>query len=116
MFGQEVEYDFYRCTGWLLISGGLGGYLAPEQMLKEALLYPCDVEHENFGRMLSGIVPFMNDEVQRFFRKQESMNINHQAYLRMLAGTRDRIDEFLMIINERTEDFRDSFLTSVELL
>ncbi len=27
MFGQEVEYNFYRCTGWPLISVGFGGYL-----------------------------------------------------------------------------------------
>ena len=52
MFGIEVEYDFYRCTGWPCISAGLGGSLPPRQMLEEASLYPCDAELDNFYRML----------------------------------------------------------------
>lgn len=71
LFGKDVEYAFYRCTGWPLVSAGLGGYLPPEQMLAEAKLMPCEGERENYHRMLSEVVPFMNDEIRRFFRQQD---------------------------------------------
>ena len=45
MFGEETEYDFYRCTGWPLSSAGLEKYLFPRQMLDEASLFPVKAEY-----------------------------------------------------------------------
>lgn len=109
LFGEETEYDFYRCTGWPLVSAGLGGYLSPEEMLREATLMPNEVERENFHRMLSEIVPFMNDEISRFFRKQDRTNLHEEAYNRMLSVIGDKTDEFLSNVENASNQFRESF-------
>lgn len=109
MFGKEVEYDFYLCTGWPLISAGLGGYLPPKQMLEEASLFPCEVERENFHRMLTEVVPFMTKELQRFFRQEDSKNLNDKAYRGMLAGMTDKVEDFLSKINKHSAEFSASF-------
>lgn len=114
MFGQEVEYDFYRCTGWPLISAGLGGYLSPAQMLKESSLFPCSVERENFHRMLTEVGPFMNYELRRFFKQEDRKNLNNEAYIRMLVGMADRIEDFLLRINDQSVTFCNSFKVDSE--
>lgn len=112
MFGQEVEYAFYRCAGWPLLSAGLGGYLPPKEMLKEASLMPCEVERENYHRMLSEVVPFMNEEIRRFFRRQDKKNINEDAYNTMLSLIDNKTDDFLNRIERKSQAFMDSFSES----
>lgn len=84
MFGQDVKYNFYRCTGWPLVSAELGGYPPPEQMLEEAKLMPCDVEREreSYHRMLSEVVPLMNERFRCFFRQQDRKNLNEAFTMR----------------------------------
>lgn len=114
MFGHDVEYGFYRCTGWPLISAGLGGYLPPVQLLKESSLFPCDVERENFYRMLTEVGPFMNYELRRFFKQEDRKNLNNEAYIRMLVGMADRIEDFLLRINDQSVTFCNSFKVDSE--
>ncbi len=109
MFGQSVEYDFYRCTGWPLVSAGLGGYLPPKEMLEEATLYPNDVERTNFHRMLEAVGLFMIEELSRFFRREDSRNLNTEAYDRMLANMGERRGDFLTRIKEESDDFSKLF-------
>lgn len=109
MFGEEVEYDFYRCTGWPLVSAGLGGYLPPKQMLEEASLFPCEVERENFHRMLSGVCPFMIDELRGFFMKGDRSNLNNTAYNRLLDNIYIKVEDFLSKIEKLSTDFTRSF-------
>lgn len=111
MFGQELEYDFYRCTGWPLVSAGLGGYLPPKQMLKEASLFPNEVEKDNFHRMLENVGPFMVDEISRFFRKEDTRNLHNGAYDRMLTNMAATVDDFLSRIKEVSADFTKSFVS-----
>lgn len=114
MFGKEVEFDFYRCTGWPLISAGLGGYLPPKQMLEEADLYPREVECENFHRMLDVVVPFMLDELRRFFTGEDGRNLNKDAYNRMLKTMDGRIEDFLLKIKSESTGFADSLVSPVD--
>lgn len=104
-----MEYAFYRCTGWPLVSAGLGGYLPPEQMLAEAKLMPCEVERENYHRMLSEVMPFMNEEIRRFFRQQDKKNLNEDAYNTMLSLINNKTDEFLNRVESESQAFMDSF-------
>lgn len=114
MFGQEVEYNFYRCTGWPLISAGLGGYLPPVKMLKEASLFPCSVERKNFHRMLTKVGPFMNYELRGFFKQEDRKNLNNEAYIRMLVGMEGRIEDFLLRINDQSVKFCNSLKVDSE--
>lgn len=66
MVDEEAEKDFYRCTGWPLSSAGLGGCLPPEQMLREASLFPNEVEYDNYCAMLDVVAPFMFEEIRQF--------------------------------------------------
>lgn len=112
MFGQEVEYAFYWCTGWPLVSAGIGGYLHPAEMLKEAALMPCEVERENFHRMMSEVAPFMNEEIRRFFHKVDRKNLHERMYKKMIDLTGERTDEFLSKIEGKSKLFMDSFCDS----
>lgn len=112
MFGEDVEYAFYRCTGWPKVSAGLGGSLPPEQMLAEAKLMPCDVERENYHRMLSEVVPFMNGEISRFFLQQDRKNLNEESYQKMLTVIGERTNEFLNRIESKSQEFMNSFSDS----
>lgn len=109
MFGEEVEYDFYRCTGWPLVRAGLGGYLPPEEILIQASLMPCEVERENFHRMLSGVVPFMNEEISRFFQNQDRKNLSEKSYNKMLSSIGEKTDGLLNRIESCSNAFMDSF-------
>lgn len=86
MFGEEAEYDFYRCTGWPLSSAGLGGYLPPEQMLSEASLFPNEVEYDNYCAMLDVVAPFMFEEIRQFLSRENSNNLHAEAYNRLLKA------------------------------
>lgn len=112
MFRQEVEYAFYRCTGWPLVSAGLGGYLPPKDMLREASLMPCEVERENFYRMLNAVEPFMNEEIRRFFQGKDKKNLHDESYQKMICSIGERIDEFLSRIESQSEIFMESFCVS----
>lgn len=109
MFGQDVEYAFYRCTGWPLVSAGLGGYLPPEQMLEEATLMPCDVERKNFHRMLSEVVPFMNEEIKRFFVGVDRKNLHEESYRKMIDLIGERTGRFLERVESESIAFMNSF-------
>lgn len=109
MFGEDVEYAFYRCTGWPLVSAGLGGYILPEQMLMEAALMPCEVERENFHRMLSAVMPFMNGEIRRFFQRVDGRNLHEETYRKMIDLIGERCDEFLNRIESESNAFMKSF-------
>lgn len=109
MFGEEVEYDFYRCTGWPLIHAGLGGRMQPEHMLKEASLYPCKAESENYYRMLLEISPFINEELRSFFSDEFHVNLNEKAYDRMHARMEGKIEDFLLKIQEESSRFSSTF-------
>lgn len=95
MFGEDSEYDFYRCTGWPLSSAGLGGYLSPKQMLSEASLFPIDIESENYCAMLDAVAPFMFDEIRQFVSGEASSNLNAEAYNRLLASMGNQIKEYI---------------------
>lgn len=112
MFGEEVEFDFYRCTGWPRISAGMGGALPPRQMLEEASLFPCKAEVENFYRMMTEVGPFMNSDLRSFFIQENRKNLDDVAYERMLTGMGDKVEEFLMSVKEESERFTNSFKTN----
>lgn len=112
MFGQEVEYAFYRCTGWPLVSAGLGGYLPPREMLREAALMPCEVERENFHRMLTAVGPFMNEEIRRFFQKVDRKNLHEESYRKLVDIIGERTDEFLRRVENYSNAFKKSFYVS----
>lgn len=95
MFGEEAEYDFYRCTGWPLSSAGLGGYLPPEQMLSEASLFPDKVEYDNYCAMLDVVAPFMFEEIRQFLSGENSNNLNAEAYNRLLMATKSQNEKFM---------------------
>ena len=95
MFGKEAEYDFYRCTGWPLSSAGLGGYLPPEQMLSEASLFPDKVEYDNYCAMLDVVAPFMFEEIRQFLSRENSNNLNAEAYNRLLKAMQGINDIFV---------------------
>ena len=95
MFGEDSEYDFYRCKGWPLSSAGLGGYLSPKQMLSEASLFPIDKESENYCAMLDAVAPFMFDEIRQFVSGEASSNLNAEAYNRLLASMGNQIKEYI---------------------
>ena len=107
LFGEEVEYDFYRCTGWPLSSAGLGGYLHPEQMLSEACLFPVEVEYENYCAMLDIVSPFMLEEMRQFLSGENSNNLNAAAHCRLLTAMESQNEKFMnSIIAETTELYR----------
>ena len=107
LFGEKVEYDFYRCTGWPLSSAGLGGYLHPEQMLNEACLFPVEVEYENYCAMLDIVSPFMFEEMRQFLSGENSNNLNAAAYCRLLMAMESQNEKFMnSIIAETTELYR----------
>lgn len=109
MFGLEVEHDFYRCTGWPLISAGLGGSLPPSRMLEEVSLFPCETEQHDFHRMLTEVVPFMNIELRRFFIPEDKGILNDAAYERVLTRMGDNVEDFLLSIMEESTRFTSSF-------
>lgn len=109
MFGQDTEYAFYRCTGWPLVSAGLGGYLPLEDMLREAMLMPCEAESENFHRMLSAVSPFMNEEIRCFFQKVNRKNLHEKSYMTMVELIGERTDEFLRRVENYSNAFKKSF-------
>lgn len=109
MFGEEVEFDFYRCTGWPRISAGMGGALPPCQMLEEASLFPCEAEVENYHRMMTEVGPFMNAELSNFFIQKDRKNLNDVAYTSMLIRMDDKVEEFLKKVKEESERFTKSF-------
>lgn len=104
-FGEEIEYAFYRCTGWPLSSAGLGGYLPPHQMLEEADLFPCDAEKENYTSMLKVVIPFMLDEFNRFFSGKESANINQQEYDKLRKAIDSKFDILMGSIESQAKEF-----------
>lgn len=107
MFGEEAEYDFYRCKGWPLSSAGLGGYLPPMQMLDEASLFPVKEEYENYRAMLDAVSPFMFGEIRQFLSGENVNNLNATAYNRLLAAMRSQIEKFMnSIITEAAELYR----------
>ena len=107
MFGEKVEYDFYRCTGWPLSSAGLGGCLPPKQMLSEASLFPAEVEYENYCAMLDVVAPFMFEEIRNFISGENSNNLNTTAYNELLTTMKGQNEKFMnSIITEAVEFYR----------
>lgn len=104
-----MEYAFYRCTGWPLVSAGLGGYLPPREMLKEASLMPCEVERDNFYRMLSAVGPFMHEEIRRFFQEVDRKNLHEESYRKMIDLIGERTGGFLKRIKSESKIFMESF-------
>ncbi len=109
MFGKDVEYDFYRCSGLPMVSAGLGGFLPPKQMLEEASLFPCEAERDNFYRMLTEVVPFMNAELRRFFMQEVREVKDVDAFARMISKMGDNVEAFLKKIEEESKRFSSSF-------
>ncbi len=109
IFGKDVEYDFYRCSGLPMVSAGLGGSLPPKQMLEEASLFPCEAERDNFYRMLTEVVPFMNAELRRFFMQEVREVKDISAYARMISKMGDNVEAFLKKIEEESKRFSASF-------
>ncbi len=109
MFGEQLEYDFYRCTGWPLVSAGLGGYLPPKRMLEEASLFPCEAERDNFHRMLTEVLPFMNAELRHFFMQKDREINDVDAYSTMISKMGDNVEAFLKKIEAESTIFTASF-------
>ena len=92
---EEAEYDFYRCTGWPLSSADRGGCLPPEQMLSEASLFPDKVEYDNYCAMLDVVAPFMFEEIRQFLSRENSNNLNAEAYNRLLKAMQWKNEMFM---------------------
>ena len=78
-------------------------------MLAEAKLMPCEVERENYHRMLSEVVPYINEEIGCFFLQQDRKNLNEKAYNEMLTLIGDRTYDFLNKIESESKAFMANF-------
>lgn len=104
LVGHEAAEDFYRSTGWPLISAGLAGpdYDASE-MLKQASIYPCFVEKDNYLVMLGIVMPFMRKELEEFLSGENGININSRAYTSLRKSIGTRLPEYLKWWDDRYE-------------
>ena len=105
MLGKETEYEFYRATGWPLISAGLGGQIEPSKMLKEAGIYPEEAERENFVRMLSSISPFMFEKIRLLLEGKEPECLDSQAYQRLTSEVSPVLNDLLINLTKQSMEF-----------
>ena len=106
LFGDEVQMDYHKCTGWPLISAGMAGpYYSFENMLKEAKLYPESAEVDNYISMLKVVCPIMSQEIKDLLSKQDTSNLDDMAYQRLTTAMNGHIEELLMSINNKNESF-----------
>lgn len=95
MGASECE-NFYRSTGWPLISAGLAG---PDcdalWMVTQASIGPCHVEKDNYIEMLRVVMPFMRKELEEFFRGENSASIDCRAYNSLRDAMASKLPKYL---------------------
>lgn len=102
VFDYETSHYFHECSGWPQISAGLGGtYCAFDIMLKEAELYPCKVEVENYVAMLPKVFEVMEQELLDFLTEKDRNNLCEQSYLKLISKVSGRENEVILHIDKK---------------
>ncbi|MCQ2097819.1 MAG: hypothetical protein MJY87_07760 [Fibrobacter sp.] len=99
---MKTFYLFSKASGWPLLSCGMGGFMSPAQILKEAALEPFSNERKRYIPMLKTAENYFIQEIKKFLAGNDA-NLDHAVYANLCELTQGKSEEISKKITEQVD-------------
>lgn len=95
---------FSQASGWPVLSCGMGGFMSPAQILKEADLEPYSNERSRYISMLKAVEEYFIQDVKKFLAGKDP-NLDGEAYERLCELAQGKIEKITQGISEQVDAY-----------
>lgn len=101
---MDAFYLFSQASGWPILSCGLGGFMSPAAILREASLEPYPNERKFYISMMKSVKNYFVYEIEKFLAGNDA-NLDFNAYGRLCELSHGKIEEISKNISKQVDAY-----------